>query len=280
MTRDPKLQALFGLKFNPFLPELPIEALYVPPPVAHFVARCETYMHEGGFALLTGAPGLGKSVALRVLEDRLSRQRDVLVRSLTYPKCRIGDFYRELGDAFGVALTWSNRWGAFKMVREKWQAHLETTRLRPILVVDEAQEMLPQVLGELRLLTSKDFDSQSLLFVVLVGDGQLTEKLRTPELLPLESRLRIRARLDATSVSELTECLRHVLGVAGNAQLLTPGVIAALAEHAAGNHRTMMCHANDLLHAAVQRDLRKIDEKLFFEVVAPQAPKPDKPRRK
>jgi general secretion pathway protein A len=280
MIRNPTLQAVLGLKFNPFLPELPIEALYVIPPVQHFIGRCEAHMREGGFALLTGAPGLGKSVTLRVLEDRLSRQRDVLVRSLTYPKCRIGDFYRELGDAFGVSLTWGNRWGAFKAVRQKWQAYLESTRMRPILVVDEAQEMMPQVLGELRLITSKDFDSQSLLFVVLAGDGQLAEKLRSPELLPLESRLRIRARLDVASVSDLTECLRHVLSVAGNAQLLTPGVIAALAEHAAGNYRTMMSHANDLLHAAVQRELRKIDEKLFFEVVAPQPSKPDRPRRK
>lgn len=279
MMRDSKLQTLYGLKFNPFLPDVPVEALYVSPPVESFLQRCEAHVVEGGFAMVTGLPGLGKSALMRLLEGRLSRQRDVLVRSLTYPQCRLGDFYRELGDAFGVSLTWSNRWGSFKMVREKWQTHLESTRMRPILFIDESQQMIPTVLHELRLLTSKDFDSRSLLFVVLAGDLRLMDNLRSPDLLPLESRLRTRMRLEPASVSELTAALHHVLEKAGNAQLLTPGAVAALTEHAAGNCRTMMGMGNDLLHVAVERDARQIDEKLFFDVFTMMPPKPDKKRR-
>ena len=279
MIRNAKLHALYGLKFNPFLADIPINALYVPGPVESFISRCESHLDEGGFALLTGAPGLGKSVALRLLVERLSRLRDVMVRSITYPQCRIGDFYRELGDTFGVSLSWSNRWGSFKMVREKWQTHLETTHTRPILVIDEAQETLPVVLRELRLLTSKEFDSQSLLFVVLAGDLRLAETLHNPDLLPLESRLRTRVRLDAPSVAELAACLRHVVDKAGNAKLLTGGALTALVEHSAGNPRTMMTLANDLLHAAVARETRQIDEKLFFEVFAVTPPKTQKRRR-
>jgi len=279
MSRDPKLSALYGLKFNPFLADIPIDAIYVSSVVESFVSRCENHITEGSFALLTGAPGLGKSVALRLLMSRLSRQRDIMVRTITYPQCRIGDFYRELGDAFSVPLSWSNRWGSFKSAREKWQEHLETTNTRPVLIVDEAQEMLPAVLRELRLLSSKEFDSRSLLFVVLAGDLRLVDNLRHPDLLPLESRLRTRVRLESDTVVELTACLRHVLDRAGNAQLLTNGALSALVEHAAGNPRTMMMLGNDLLHAATQRELRQIDEKLFFEVFAPNTPKPEKKRR-
>jgi general secretion pathway protein A len=278
--RDPKMQALLGLKFNPFLSDLPLDALYVPGPVESFLTRCESHLTEGGFALLTGAPGVGKSVALRLLDARLSRLRDVLVRSITYPQCRIGDFYRELGDAFSVPLSWSNRWGSFKMVREKWQAHIATSRIRPILFIDEAQETLPAVLRELRLLTSKEFDSQSLLFVVLVGDLRLAETLHAPELLPLESRLRTRVRLEPAAVATLGDALRHVLDKAGNAQLLTAGALAALTEHAAGNFRTLMALGNDLLHAALTRDARQIDEKLFFDVFAIRPPKVEPKRRR
>jgi general secretion pathway protein A len=280
MTRDSKLHTLYGLKFNPFLSDLPLDALYVPSPIESFLQRCETHVTEGGFAMLTGMPGLGKSSVMRLLEARLSRTRDVLVRSLTYPQCRIGDFYRELGDAFGVSLTWSNRWGSFKMVRDKWAAHLETTCMRPVLFIDECQQMLPTVLHELRLLTSKDFDSRSLLFVVLAGDLRFADTLRSPELLPLDSRLRTRVRLEPASVPELTECLRHVLDKAGNAQLLTPGAVAALTEHAAGNARILMGMGNDLLHAAVARDARQIDEKLFFEVFSTMPARVDTKRRR
>ena len=279
MTFNSKLQALYGLKFNPFLADIPIDTLYVFAPVESFVMRCESHLFEGGFALLTAAPGLGKSAALRLLDARLSRIRDVMVRSITYPQCRIGDFYRELGDAFGVSLSWSNRWGSFKMVREKWQAHLETTRTRPVLIIDEAQETLPAVLRELRLLTSKEYDSQSLLFVVLAGDLRLADTLRSPDLLPLESRLRTRVRLESASVKELSACLRHVLDRAGNAQLFTPGASTAIVEHSAGNLRAMMIIANDLLHAGVTREVRQIDEKLFFEIFAITPPKPPKKRR-
>ena len=278
--RDPKIQALYGLKFNPFLADLPLDALHVSGLLESFLGRCENHLTEGGFALLTGAPGLGKSAALRLLEARLSRLRDVQVRTITYPQCRIGDFYRELGDAFSVPLSWSNRWGSFKMVREKWQAHLETTRIRPVLIIDEAQETLPAVLRELRLLTSKDFDSQSLLFVVLAGDLRLVDHLRAPELLPLESRLRTRVRIEPASVQDLTDCLRHALDKAGNAQLLTPGALAALAEHAAGNLRTLMALGNDLLHAAITREARQIDEKLFFEVFTLTPPKASDNKRR
>ena len=280
MSRDPKLQALYGLKFNPFLPDLPVEALHVPLRVESFISRCERQLPEGGFALLTGAPGVGKSATLRLLHDRLARLRDVMVRSITYPQCRLGDFYRELGDAFGVSMSWSNRWGSFKTVREKWLVHLETTNTRPVLVVDEAQESLPAVLRELRLLMSKEFDSQSLLFVVLAGDLRLADTLRHPELLPLESRVRTRVRLESLSPAELKASMEHVLDTAGNAQLLSPGAMTALAEHALGNQRAMMTMGNELLHAAVARDARQLDEELFFEVFQTAAhPKQEKKRR-
>jgi len=279
MIHDPKISTLYALKFNPFLSDIPINAIYPSPVSESFVGRCEAHMSEGGFALLSGAPGLGKSITLRLLTHRLSRQRDVMVRTITYPQCRISDFYRELGDAFSVPLSWGNRWGSFKMAREKWQEHIETTNTRPVLIVDESQETLPAVLRELRLLTSKEFDSRSLLFVVLAGDLRLLDNLRHPDLLPLESRLRTRVRLESVSVAELTACLRHVLDKAGNAQLLTNGALAALVEHAAGNPRSMMMLGNELLHAAASRDARQIDEKLFFEVVAPNAPKPERKRR-
>jgi len=59
-----KLLALFGLKWNPFSPDVPTEALLVAPRLESFCWRVENLAREGGFALVTGAPGIGKSVAL------------------------------------------------------------------------------------------------------------------------------------------------------------------------------------------------------------------------
>jgi len=67
-----KLLALYGLKWNPFTPEVPVEALHVSARLESFCWRIEhAQVREGGFALIHGEPGSGKSVALRVLAQRL-----------------------------------------------------------------------------------------------------------------------------------------------------------------------------------------------------------------
>ena len=273
-----KLLALYGLKWNPFAPELPIEAIYVPPRIESFCWRIEhAQIREGGFAMIHGDPGTGKSVALRLLADRLARLPEVTVGAINHPQSSLVDFYRELGDIFALPLKPHNRWGGFKSLRELWFAHLETTRRRPVLLVDEAQEMAPATLSELRLLSSARFDSQALLCVVLAGDARLIEKLRREELIPLGSRIRTRLATEQASRDELQACLAHLLAGAGNASLMTSALQQTLCDHAAGNYRILTTLAAELLAVAVQRNLPQLDEKLYLEVFA--QPERAAPRR-
>ncbi len=262
-----KLLALYGLKWNPFSPELPIEALYVTPKVENFCWRIEQgLIREGGFALISGDSGTGKSVALRLLAERLGQLRDLTVGAIAHPSGNLADFYREMGDLFGVELRPHNRWGGFKALRERWLAHLDGTLLRPVLLIDEAQEMQPAVLSELRLLSSMQFDSRNLLSVVFAGDGRLNGKLRRDELLPLGSRIRTRLIMEYASRDELASCLDHLLTSSGNTHLMTPELAATLCDHAIGNYRVLTTMAGELLATAAQRDLTQLDEKLFLEL--------------
>jgi hypothetical protein len=167
------------------------------------------------------ASRLGKSVTLRLLVHKLAPQRDLAVGILTRPQTGVPDFYRELGDLFGVELSPHNRWAGSRVLRERWQAHIEASLLRPVLLIDEAQEMKPAVLNELRLLCAAELDARALLTIVLAGDGRLPEKFRAEELLPLGSRIRVRLLLQSASPLELLECLRHALTQAGNPRLMT-----------------------------------------------------------
>ena len=264
-----KLQQLYGLKWNPFAPDVPTEAVLVTPRMESFTWRVEQLAREGGFAAILGDPGTGKSVTLRVLAARLAALRDVVVGVLTRPHAGLADFYRELGHLFGVPLSPHNRWAGAKALRDTWLAHIEAALCRPVLLIDEAQDVRTDVLNELRLLASADLDSRVLLTVVLAGDRRLQERLRDIDLRPLDSRLRVRLLLDTASREDLAQCLRHTLETAGNPRLLTSTLLDTLVDHAGGNHRTLMAHAHELLLAGTEREVTQLDEQLFFDLFAP-----------
>lgn len=202
-----KQLSIYALKYNPFVPDIPVEALRCTETIEHFLWRVEQQSRDGGFVSVVGDPGTGKSAVMRILSYRLEFIPDVKVGILTRPQSSTADFYRELGHLFGVPLSPHNRWAGAKVLRETWLAHIDTARCRPVLLVDEAQEMKPTVLCELRLLSSMQLDSRALLTVVLAGDHRLTEKFRAPDLLPVASRIRARLRLDYASPDDLRAAL-------------------------------------------------------------------------
>jgi type II secretory pathway predicted ATPase ExeA len=270
-----KMLSLWGLKWNPFSPELPSEGLLVTAKIENFAWRVEQLVQEGGFALITGESGTGKSVALRIVAQRLSVLRDVMVGVLQRPQSKSPDFYRELGDIFSVKLSPSNRWGGFRALRERWKAHLASSRIRPVLLVDEAQEMTSQVLSELRILSSADFDATSLLTVVLSGDGRLLELLRQEDLVPLGTRIRTRLKMEAASREELLVLLDHALSKAGNATLMTAELMDTLVDHCAGNQRLLMTMGAELLAHGMAHEIKQLDEKFYLEVFSqPTHPRP------
>lgn len=263
---NPKIKALFGLKYNPFLPNIPAEDLWSPPDVDMFIFRIETLVMDGGFALISGDPGMGKSKLLHLLATHLEQIDGVVVGTIQRPQNTLGDFYRELGALFGVALKPSNRYGGFKSLRAKWREHVKSSLFKPVLLIDESQEVYDICFNELRILSSAHFDSECLLTTVLCGDSRLTDRFSSGNLLPLASRVRARMILDPLNRNDLLAFLNHLLERAGAPHLMTPTLCEALVDHCAGNLRILTSMAADLLAAAVNKELKQLDEKLFFEL--------------
>lgn len=280
MTTNKNPVALFGLKYNPFLPDIPAENLWRHPNIDGFIFRVENIVMDGGFALITGEPGLGKSKALQLLHQHLSRLgHDVVVAAMERPQSSLADLYREMGALFNTPLRVGNRYGGFKALRERWRAHINSTLLHPVLLIDEAQETNPAVLKELRLLASADFDSKCLLTCILCGDQRLPESLAQPDLTPLGTRIRARLMLDALSHQETAAFLEHNLDAAGAAHLLTAALKETLVKQSLGNPRILCIMANDMLYAAAARDMTQLDEKLYLELFGASAHKPARTRQ-
>jgi type II secretory pathway predicted ATPase ExeA len=262
----------YGLKWNPFGKEIPEESLVISKTIEHFVWRVEQLVDEGGFALVTGEPGTGKSATMRILSHKLRQARDGTVVHLDRPQSTVADFYRELGDAFGVQVGASNRWGGFKTLRERWRAILEATLLRPVLLVDEAQEVAGKVVSEIRILSAEGFDSRSLLTVVFAGDGRFPSQLRSPDLLPLDTRIRARLTMQVQGNDDLINILRTLVERAGNPRIMTDELMLILVQNSHGNLRALMNLANDLLLEGHTQGADVLDEKLYFALEQRQAP--------
>ena len=261
-----KLLSLYGLKFNPFRPDVPIEALYTTPAVDAFLRRVELGIADGGFALITGDPGTGKSVALRLLAERLARAARRrrrhhrasaephlgLLPRARRPLRRPAPGPQPLGRLQGPARALER---AHRHDAHAPRAHHRRGPGGPHHRLQRAAPARQQ--------------GPRLAAAALRRPRRRRSSARAPappELLPLGSRIRRRLVLDYASRDELLACLDHLLDAAGNATLMTTELKATLADHAAGNYRVLMNLADELLAVAADRELPRLDEKLYLEV--------------
>ena len=139
--------------------------------------------------------------------------------------------------------------------------------------------MAPDVLSELRILSSADFDATSLLTVVLAGDGRLLELLRHQDLVPLSTRIRTRLITESATRDELLELLKYALAKAGNSTLMTEQLIDALVDHSSGNYRLLMTMSAELLAYGIAQEVSQLDEKFYLELFHPKGPASKKKTR-
>ena len=258
-------KSFLGLNWNPFLSEKPVDSFYEEENLSQFCWNVEQIICDGGFAFLSGDPGAGKSTAMRILQHRLNKVPELCVRIIDRPQSSMRDFYRELAMVFGVEIRVSNKYNSFQKLREQWLHIIHTQLFRPVLIIDEAQYLPDEVLEEVRFLGSADLDSRCILAVVFAGDSRLLQKFKSPEVLPLYSRMRASLILGNRTPEEMKKMLVCSLKNAGNPDLISNGVIKALSEQYLGNPRAMMLAANQLLMLALQKEVRHIDENLYFE---------------
>ncbi len=233
--------------------------------------------------MLTGDPGTGKSIALRLLAERLRALPDVLVGSVEQSaELRTMDFYRELGDLFGAPARRSQPVGrpsrpcalAGPITSPPVDAGPYSSSTRPrkpslLTVLSGATHPRQQV-------TSTASSSSASLFA---GDARLPERLqRGLSFLPPSVRASGAGSLSTTpSRDELLACLDHLLAAAGNPSLMTSELRVTLAEHAAGNYRVLMTFADELLAVAADRGASLGSTKSSFLEVFAQTPQSQAP---
>jgi len=170
--------------------------------------------NDGGFVLLTGEVGTGKTTVCRALLDQLPESTDVAL--ILNPKYSSQELLASICDELGI--TYPNQETRIKHYIDALNKYLLQSHAQgrhTVLILDEAQNLGVDVLEQIRLLTNLETDCHKLLQIVLVGQPELLEQLLRPELRQLSQRITARFHLGALNRDELEGYISHRLAVAG-----------------------------------------------------------------
>ncbi len=170
---------------------------------------------SGGFIQLTGEVGTGKTTLCRtLLLNRMPTNADVAV--VLNPQLSVLEFLQAICEELGVTVP--EPAGSIKALIDSLNRHLLDAHAkgrRTILVVDEAQNLAPEVLEEVRLLTNLETSKQKLLQIILIGQPELRELLARTDLRQLAQRITGRYHLEPLTRAETDQYIEHRLQVAG-----------------------------------------------------------------
>lgn len=230
----------WNLHTTPFTCEVPIDKRLRAAPYDEPLERLKHTVELRMSAALIGPAGTGKTVLLRALREELPEAR-YHVHYVKVTDLSKRDMCRELATVVGA--TPAGTYPALvRKVQDSFLACYGTDGLRPVLVIDEAHDMRPDVLGMIRLLTNFEMDSKLVVSVIISGQPKLKRTLERDDLSDIARRLAHCITLRPLSREETAHYVAHRLTIAGGDDLFAPDALDALYEIGRGNLR-----ATDLL---------------------------------
>jgi general secretion pathway protein A len=208
--------SFFGLNEKPFSITPDPRYLFLSERHAEALAHLVYGINEaGGFIQLTGEVGTGKTTVVRSLLAQAPKHAEIAL--ILNPRMTPAEFLLAICEELGIAVE-DRSPGSLKdlvdlLSRHLLKAHSEGKRV--VLVVDEAQNLAPEVLEQVRLLTNLETETQKLLQIILIGQPELREVLDRTELRQLAQRITGRYHLAPLSAEETSAYVRHRLRVAG-----------------------------------------------------------------
>ena len=169
-------------------------------------------MDNRGFIMLTGNVGTGKTTLINSLINSLGQ--DVIVANITDPGLDQLDFFNYLSYAFNLEATYTTK-GEFLISFRSFLEKSFRQGKQVLLIVDEAQNISPKMLEQIRLLSNIEHQDVKLLNIFLVGQDELNAILDRNENRPLRQRLTLHYHLKPLTVSEMFYMIQHRLKVAG-----------------------------------------------------------------
>lgn len=223
---------------------------------------------NGGFVLLTGEIGTGKTTVCRCLLEQIPDSADIAF--ILNPKYSINELLEAICDELKIRYKRSET--RIKGYIDALNDHLLDSHadgVNTVLIIDEAQNLSLDALEQIRLLTNLETSSEKLLQIILIGQPELLEKLSTPELRQLNQRITARYHLHALDLAELRQYVNHRLTVSGcEAPLFTPGALRTLHRLTGGVPRMVNIICDRALLGAYVERRRVVDSGVLRRAAA------------
>lgn len=218
--------------------------------------------NEGGFVLLTGEVGTGKTTVCRCLLEQVPDDADIAY--IMNPKVTVLELLETICEELNIARP--SGAASVKTLVDEINKHLleaHAVKRRTVLIIDEAQNLEADVLEQIRLLTNLETNQQKLLQIILLGQPELQEKLNSKELYQLSQRISARHHLGPLNKNETKAYVLHRLSVAGlNRQVFSEESYAKMYQLTGGIPRLINMIGDRALLGAFSKEKRQVDKKV------------------
>ena len=257
----------FGLKENPFNVNPDPRYLFLTHNIQEALA-CLTYGIETrkGFILLTGEVGTGKTTLVNKLLEWLHKE-SVCTAFVFNPQVSVSQFFDFVMADFGIPCE-SRQKGQMLQKLNLWLLERYLAGERAVLIVDEAQNLSPLMLEEIRLLTNLETSTEKLLQIVLVGQPELEQKLNQPQLRQLRQRITLRAKTLQLTLEETQGYIQERLRIGGaeDVDLFAPETVVAIHRYARGIPRVTNLLCEHALVSAFVDQKKPVPPEIVEEV--------------
>jgi len=261
-------EVFFNLREKPF--EL------VPNPAFLYMSKTHKralhYLNYGikeraGFILLTGEVGSGKTTLISDLIKRMDQT--VTLAKIFNTKVNSEQLIAAVNDDFGLEVKGKDKVLLLKELND-FVVGQHARGNNPVLIIDEAQNLKPDLLEEIRMLSNLETDRAKLLQIILVGQPELRAILSAAELRQLRQRISVSCSIHPLTREETAEYIFHRLEVAGNRQALTfgDGCMDIIYQYCKGIPRLVNIICDYILLTAYVEETKKVDTSLICDIVA------------
>lgn len=252
----------FGFNSPPFSIAPNPDFMFLSPRHAEALAHLRFGLGDaGGFVLLTGEVGTGKTTVSRSLLQELDEQTDVAF--ILNPTLSELELLAAICDELKIRYKKTD--ASLKLLGDKITQRLQKNHdagKKTILIIDEAQHLQPAVLEQLRLLTNLETNTKKLLQVILIGQPELQQLLQRNDLRQLAQRITARYHLLPLNISEVQQYVRFRLKVAGcERPVFNDKAVKKLYELSGGIPRLLNLLADRALLAAYGKQQAVVDAK-------------------